>query len=546
MAIIDEYTPVTWKKGDKLKVSQMNAISKVLDAVENDLVALQGETIPQLEASVASAQSAVEAEASARAEAIAVAKNEVVEQLTNGLDNDTIDGIKEVVKAYQEADEGIKTLINTNSGKISSLESEMEAVKADVAGIVVPDVSEFAKIAAVTEQIDSAVAPVNDAVAGLSEEIGGLKETAVSWVDFEYEGQQRKTIQLPNYDSISGIGTDGKGYNLAMLSKWNVADFGSKGVHANINTADALTVNDTQAVATVSVEEAQAAGSTAVYLRSDADARFALKSEIPSVEGFATVEALAAVEAKIPQIPSHDAYALKSELPTKLSELENDSGFLTEHQSLEGLAAKEDLTALDGQLLQRIAELGAESEEKFALKTSVEVLADSLTAKIEEAKGGVYTKEDADAKFALKTDLDNLVSYEVLGGYLDSTVQPAIDASLSASGFLSIDGYNADIENREAEMNAKIDLKANKTELEGLATEQFVTDKISALIDGAPEALNTLKEIADELNKKENADTVTAIVERITALEARIAELEAKVGNPATPEEDEPATQDGE
>lgn len=47
--------------------------------------------------------------------------------------------------------------------------------------------------------------------------------------------QERKTIQLRNYDSISGVTTDGVGTNLVMLSKWNVADFGSTSVHLNLN-----------------------------------------------------------------------------------------------------------------------------------------------------------------------------------------------------------------------------------------------------------------------------------------------------------------------
>lgn len=74
----------------------------------------------------------------------------------------------------------------------------------------------------------------------------------VKYSDFVDKGVARKTVQLNNFDSISGIGTNcvegsangyvggedltGKGFNLVMLSKWNVADFGSTGVQANINT----------------------------------------------------------------------------------------------------------------------------------------------------------------------------------------------------------------------------------------------------------------------------------------------------------------------
>lgn len=66
----------------------------------------------------------------------------------------------------------------------------------------------------------------------------------------------RKVIQLANHDSLSGVGTDGvTGGNLAMLSKWDVADFGSKNFHTNFNVKTdnghngRVTVNDNNEVA---------------------------------------------------------------------------------------------------------------------------------------------------------------------------------------------------------------------------------------------------------------------------------------------------------
>lgn len=82
------------------------------------------------------------------------------------------------------------------------------------------------------------------------DEFKALEDKAVPYLDFEYQGQQRKTIQLANYDNISGIGTDGAGYNLAMISKWDVADFGAVGVHCNLNTKDTVTINDDKVIAT--------------------------------------------------------------------------------------------------------------------------------------------------------------------------------------------------------------------------------------------------------------------------------------------------------
>lgn len=72
-----------------------------------------------------------------------------------------------------------------------------------------------------------------------------------------YPGEEgRKVIQLANHDSLSGVGTDGStGGNLAMISKWDVADFGSKNFHTNLNVKPdnghdgRITVNDDNEVA---------------------------------------------------------------------------------------------------------------------------------------------------------------------------------------------------------------------------------------------------------------------------------------------------------
>ena len=87
-----------------------------------------------------------------------------------------------------------------------------------------------------------------------------------------YPGEEgRKVIQLANHDSLSGIGTDGStGGNLVMLSKFDVADFGSKNFHTNINVKEdnghdgRVTVNDDNEIA---------------YL-----------SDVPSLDGYATTQ----------------------------------------------------------------------------------------------------------------------------------------------------------------------------------------------------------------------------------------------------------------
>ena len=98
------------------------------------------------------------------------------------------------------------------------------------------------------------------------DEFKALEDKAVTYKDFEYQGQTRKTIELANYNTLSGLGTDGSGYNLAMISKWDVADFGSPNVHMNLNTKDTVTINDDQVVATTkNIEDAIAGIDVSTY-----------------------------------------------------------------------------------------------------------------------------------------------------------------------------------------------------------------------------------------------------------------------------------------
>lgn len=54
----------------------------------------------------------------------------------------------------------------------------------------------------------------------------------------------RKTIQLANHDTISGITTNGSGVNIAMVSKWDKVDLGSASIQLNLNSSDRPTLND--------------------------------------------------------------------------------------------------------------------------------------------------------------------------------------------------------------------------------------------------------------------------------------------------------------
>lgn len=71
-------------------------------------------------------------------------------------------------------------------------------------------------------------------------------------VDWTESTPGRNHIVLKNHDSILGTATDGTTYNVAMVSKWDVADFGSVSLHLNLNSKNGVaTINDNKQIATV-------------------------------------------------------------------------------------------------------------------------------------------------------------------------------------------------------------------------------------------------------------------------------------------------------
>lgn len=109
----------------------------------------------------------------------------------------------------------------------------------------------------------------------------------------------RKVLTLKNDDNICGYTTAGGSVNLAMLSKWDVADFGSTSVHMNLNSKDAITVNDKDTVLT--------------------DANYSEFITIPSLEGLATEES---VRAQIAQ-EAEDRQAADSSLTAAIGLKQN-------------------------------------------------------------------------------------------------------------------------------------------------------------------------------------------------------------------------------
>lgn len=153
-----------------------------------------------------------------------------------------------------------------------------------------------------------------------------VKYKEFTYTNAESETSTRKTIQLDNYDTISGVTTSGVGVNLAMVSKWDVADFGSTSVHMNLNSKDGkVTIND--------------------------DKEIAVKSDIPSIDGLAQTSYVVlqkdqAIETS-KEYTDSKAEEVKGMIPSVEGLASEDwvesKGYLTEHQDISGLATKEEL-----------------------------------------------------------------------------------------------------------------------------------------------------------------------------------------------------------
>lgn len=76
---------------------------------------------------------------------------------------------------------------------------------------------------------------INTINGGINNEIRPELEKAVKYTTFD---TNRKTIQLDNHNTISGLMTNGTGANIAMVSKWDVADFGSTQLPINLNGSE--------------------------------------------------------------------------------------------------------------------------------------------------------------------------------------------------------------------------------------------------------------------------------------------------------------------
>ena len=161
------------------------------------------------------------------------------------------------------------------------------------------------------------------------DETDSLIDTAIQDIDLSSYATK---VELENYDTSEQV--DAK-INAIEIPEIDLSDYAKKSdipdVSRFITEIPSEYVTETELNAKGYLTEHQSLEGYAKTTDIPDVSGFALKSEIPSVEGLATETY---VQEKIAAIPEVDlsSYALKSEIPTvptKTSDLTNDSGFIT-------------------------------------------------------------------------------------------------------------------------------------------------------------------------------------------------------------------------
>lgn len=392
------------------------------------------------------------------------------------------------------------------------------------------------------------------------------KDSVVEYKEF---GEGRKTIQLANYDSISGIDTKGTGHNLAMVSKWDKADFGAPGLELNLNgSAERPTYNDTEEIALV--KDIQVSSSDIEELKAAVEGK-ADKSELEAVQGEVALKANQAdVDFQVNAI--NDKLAEKAD-KTELEEAVKYQKFgedrktiqLANYDNISGVAT--DGTSHNLVMLSKwdVADFGApgvkinlngsearptyNDDKEIALLEDIEAANDKYIS-YKELESGAKTIELANGDSLSGVNSDGVAGFNLAKVTPENKVEigsAGMDLNLVGSeprplfnGSKGI-ALSEDLETKAAELQDNINLKASQSDLEAYmsATDTKVSEleekignvptkvsefendsdyqsaeqvnaRIQEVVGTAPEALDTLKELADALGNDPNfASTIT-------------------------------------
>lgn len=408
--------------------------------------------------------------------------------------------------------EEVKAALETKADKAdvdSAVENINSALDQKADKVAVDAITEQLATKADAESVDNRFATVNEgldskadkiAVDAITEKIDGISADLEGVVKYQEFGEGRKTIQLSNYDNISGIDTKGEGHNLVMLSKWDKADFGAPGVELNLNgSADRPTYNDTKEIALTEDIEAAKEGLISYKVLEDGSKTIELANgdslsgvNAEGVAGFNLAKVTPENKVEIgsagidlnlvgseprPLFNGSKRIALSEDLETKAAELQDNINLKASQSDLEAYMSATDTKVSEleekiGNVPTKVSEL--ENDANYQSASQVDARIQEVVAAAPEALDTL--KELADA----------------LGNDPDFAGTVTTELAKKAN---SIDVYTKE------EADAKFITEHQS--LEGLATEKFVEEQIAAIppVDLTPYA--TKEEIEGQVKYKD-------------------------------------------
>lgn len=418
--------------------------------------------------------------------------------------------------------EEVKAALETKADKAdvdSAVENINSALDQKADKIAVDAITEQLATKADAESVDNRFATVNEgldskadkiAVDAITEKVDGISADLEGVVKYQEFGEGRKTIQLSNYDNISGIDTKGEGHNLVMLSKRDKADFGAPGVELNLNgSADRPTYNDTKEIAlTEDIEAAKeglisykvledgsktielANGDSLSGVNSDGVAGFNLAKVTPEnkVEiGSAGMDLNLVGSEPRPLFNGSKGIALSEDLETKAAELQDNINLKASQSDLEAYMSTTDTKVSEleekiGNVPTKVSELendlGFQNEAQVdgKIKEAIDAIPPvDLTPYVSDVAGLSNTLEALNATVQIlqsKVDVLTKTNTEVVsvdgsaGELKDSSKDYIISGSINENA--EIVGKSISLKSTKVSDNARLKLNAGDVEAKDL------------------------------------------------------------------------------
>lgn len=418
--------------------------------------------------------------------------------------------------------EEVKAALETKADKIavdSAVENINSALDQKADKIAVDAITEQLATKADAESVDNRFVTVNEgldskadkiAVDAITEKVDGISADLEGVVKYQEFGEGRKTIQLSNYDNISGIDTKGEGHNLVMLSKWDKADFGAPGVELNLNgSADRPTYNDTKEIALTEDIEAAKEGLISYKVLEDGSKTIELANgdslsgvNAEGVAGFNLAKVSADDKVEVgsagmdlnlvgseprPLFNGSKGIALSEDLETKAAELQNNINLKASQSDFEAYMSATDTKVSEleekiGNVPTKVSELendlGFQNEAQVdgKIKEAIDAIPPvDLTPYVSDVAGLSNTLEALNATVQIlqsKVDVLTKTNTEVVsvdgsaGELKDSSKDYIVSGSINENA--EIVGKSISLKSIKVSDNARLKLNAGDVEAKDL------------------------------------------------------------------------------